>query len=178
MKPYPFVLTIGMLLAAATLWAQGPANPDAGPPGKARWCGERHGGQRGMHRFRPFFQEGVLFSPESLMANSARIGLSEQQQGAIQEEIKKSMNRFLDLKWKMQKEEQVMETLLKPDKVDEKQVMAQLDKILGIEDEIKKTHATLLVRLKNILTPEQQAKLRDLQKNAPPESPEPLPPDT
>lgn len=39
--------------------------------------------------------------------------------------------------------------------------MGQLDKLLAAVREIKRTQLTLLVRIKNRLTPEQQARLRE-----------------
>jgi Spy/CpxP family protein refolding chaperone len=48
--------------------------------------------------------------------------------------------------------------------VDEGKVMAQLDRVLAIEKEAKKTQIALLVRIKNLLTPGQQTKMSALQK--------------
>jgi Spy/CpxP family protein refolding chaperone len=47
--------------------------------------------------------------------------------------------------------------------VDEQQVLAQLERVLAAEREIKKEQVTLLVRIKNKLTPEQQGKLAELR---------------
>jgi Spy/CpxP family protein refolding chaperone len=54
--------------------------------------------------------------------------------------------------------------LLQEKPVDETRVLAQVDRILTLEKEIKKTQITLLVRIKNVLTPAQQARLAELQK--------------
>jgi len=59
-----------------------------------------------------------------------------------------------------------METLvsqLKQQTVDEQQVLAQLDKVLDLEREIKRAQMGLMVRIKNKLTREQQARLRQLR---------------
>jgi Spy/CpxP family protein refolding chaperone len=48
--------------------------------------------------------------------------------------------------------------------VDESRVLGQADRILALEKEIKKTHLTLLVRVKNLLTREQQAKLSEIRR--------------
>jgi Spy/CpxP family protein refolding chaperone len=47
--------------------------------------------------------------------------------------------------------------------VDESQTLAQLEKVLAAEREIKREQVTLLVRIKNKLTPEQQGKLLELR---------------
>jgi len=53
--------------------------------------------------------------------------------------------------------------LAKQPHVDEQQILAQLEKVLAAEREIKKEQVTLLVRIKNKLTPEQQGKLAELR---------------
>ncbi len=53
--------------------------------------------------------------------------------------------------------------LLKQSSADESQVMSQLDKVLSSEREIKRTQISLLVRIKNKLTPDQQAHLQRLR---------------
>jgi len=47
--------------------------------------------------------------------------------------------------------------------VDEQQVLAQLEKLLAAEREIKREQVMLLVRIKNKLTSEQQGKLLELR---------------
>jgi Spy/CpxP family protein refolding chaperone len=42
-------------------------------------------------------------------------------------------------------------------------VVAKMDQVLKIENEVKKQQATLLVRIKNVLTAEQQTRLRELR---------------
>jgi len=42
-------------------------------------------------------------------------------------------------------------------------VLQQADKVMALEHDIKKIQLTLLIRIKNTLTPEQIAKLRQLR---------------
>jgi Spy/CpxP family protein refolding chaperone len=56
---------------------------------------------------------------------------------------------------------------VKQPRVDEQQALAQLEKVLATEREIKRQQVTLLVRIKNKLTPEQQAKLSELRTKPP-----------
>jgi len=53
--------------------------------------------------------------------------------------------------------------LARQQRVDEQQVLAQLEKVLAAEREIKREQVTLLVRIKNKLSPEQQGKLSELR---------------
>ena len=104
-----------------------------------------------------------LFPPELVMQYQQAIGLSEEQRNLIKAEIQKAQAHFTDLQWQLQSETETMASLLKEPKADEQQVLAQLDKILNLEREIKRTQITLVVRIKNSLTPEQQARLRELK---------------
>jgi len=47
--------------------------------------------------------------------------------------------------------------------VDETAVLAQVDKVLALERQVKRTQILLLVRIKNLLTEPQQAKLAELR---------------
>jgi Spy/CpxP family protein refolding chaperone len=107
-----------------------------------------------------------LFPPELLMQNQQAIGLSDAQRTAIQKEIQTAQSTFTEWQWKLQNEVEHMATLIKQDHVDEQKVLTQLDQILNIEREIKRTHFTLVIRIKNKLTPDQIAKLVELKKQS------------
>ena len=104
-----------------------------------------------------------LFPPELVMQYQQAIGLSEEQRDLIKAEIQKAQARFTDLQWQLQSEVETMASLLRAPRADEQQTLAQLDKILGLERELKRAQFTLVVRIKNILSPEQQARLRELK---------------
>jgi Spy/CpxP family protein refolding chaperone len=108
-----------------------------------------------------------LFPPELVMQNRQALGLSEEQKAAIKDELMKASARFNDLNWQMQDEMETMANLTKGTTVDEQRVLAQLDKILNIEREVKRTQISLSIRLKNKLTAEQQTQLQQLQQMQP-----------
>ena len=125
-----------------------------------------------------------LFPPELVMSNQKAIRLTSQQQESIQAALKKAQARFFDLMWRLHAEGEEMDLLLRQQPVNEEQALEQLNKILEIENEIKRTHFPLLVRIRNILSPEQRAQLDAIRKQSshrrqgPPRPPEgPLPPD-
>ena len=60
----------------------------------------------------------------------------------------------------------MMASIVKQERLDEGQTLAQLDKILNLEREIKRAHFTLIVRLKNALTPEQQTRLQEIKRKS------------
>ena len=98
------------------------------------------------------------------MAQSEEVGLTEQQRATIKAEIQKVQARFLDAQWDMQEQTSRMTRLLQQRPVEEAKVLEQADKIMGLEREIKRAHLTLLVRIKNTLTPDQITKLEASRK--------------
>ena len=104
-----------------------------------------------------------FFSPELVIQHQEAIGLSPEQKDAFKTEIRQAQLKFTELQWKLQDEMEKMLSLVKQPRPDEQQVLAQLDKVLSAEREVKREQIALLVRIKNKLTPEQQAKLADLR---------------
>ncbi|HEY6971480.1 MAG TPA: periplasmic heavy metal sensor [Candidatus Angelobacter sp.] len=106
---------------------------------------------------------GSFFPPELVIQNQQAIGLSDEQKTYFRTEIRDAQLKFTDLQWKLQDEMEKMVSLVKQPRVDEQQVMAQLDKVLTAEREIKRAQIALLVHIKNKLTADQQAKLEDIR---------------
>lgn len=105
---------------------------------------------------------GNLFPPELIMQHQQALGLSEEQKNFVKTELLKTQTRFTELQWGLQEEVEKLSAAVKQDQVDETQALAQLDKVLGVEREIKRTYIGLLLRIKNKLTPEQQSRLREI----------------
>ncbi len=105
-----------------------------------------------------------LFSPELVMQYRQEINLTAVQSKSLRDEIQKAQTKFLDMQFDMQAEKEKLVLLLKARPVDESAVLAQLDKVLDREREIKKTQIALLIRIKNQLTAEQQNKLTELRR--------------
>jgi len=106
-----------------------------------------------------------VFPPELVMKYSYEIGLDDNQRTAIKAEIQKAQTKFLDLQWQVQAETQKMVQLLQAPSIDEANVLALADKVMDVEREVKKTHLSLLIRIKNILSQKQQARLMELRKS-------------
>jgi Spy/CpxP family protein refolding chaperone len=104
-----------------------------------------------------------LFPPELVMKHSQDLGLDERQRTAVKENVQKAQSKFLDLQWELQEESQKMVRLLQARPVDEAAVLAEADKVLALERDIKRTQLSLLVRLKNLLSESQQARLMELR---------------
>ena len=104
-----------------------------------------------------------LFPPELVLANQKAIGLDDAQRNYLRAEVLKAQTRFTELQFQLQEAMESLVGLLKQTPVDEVQVMAQLDKVLNAEREVKRTQIALMVRIKNKLTPEQQSRLRKMR---------------
>ena len=105
----------------------------------------------------------LLFDPDLIMSRQNAIGLSDAQKTYLHAEMLKAQTRFTELQWQLQDAMEGLIVLLKQSKVDEAQVSAQLDKVLASEREIKRAQISLLVRIKNNLTEEQQHRLQALR---------------
>ncbi|HSP16086.1 MAG TPA: periplasmic heavy metal sensor [Thermoanaerobaculia bacterium] len=101
-----------------------------------------------------------LFPPELIMAHSQDIGLQDKQRDIVKSEVQKAQSRFFDLQWQAKEETDKMVKLLQQSPLDETKILEQADRVMSLEREIKRTHLSLLIRLRNMLTPEQQGKLQ------------------
>jgi Spy/CpxP family protein refolding chaperone len=104
-----------------------------------------------------------VFPPELIMKHAPEIGIDDKQRAAIKEAVQRTQSRFLDAQWELQAETEKMLKLLQATPVDETAVLAQADRVMDLERQIKKTHLALLVRLKNLLSDAQKAKLQELR---------------
>ena len=104
-----------------------------------------------------------LFPPELVMQQQQAIGLKPEQRTAITRAIKDFQGKVLDLQWQMQEETGRFGELLDKPLVDQAAALAQIDKVLAVEREVKRAHIGLLIQIKNQLTAEQQARLAQLR---------------
>jgi Spy/CpxP family protein refolding chaperone len=101
------------------------------------------------------------------MRHQGEIGLTSAQQEAITEAMAESQKKLVQLQWRSEAESEKLTKLLRSDAVDETAALAQAERVLQVEQEIKQTHLALLIRIKNQLTPAQQKKLRELRPRHP-----------
>jgi len=139
MKRKVYLMCVVLVLVAARFWAE---QPSADPLAE------------------------YLYPPELVMQNQQVLGLTEEQKTAIRKDIQTAQSAFTDWQWKLQDQVETLVSLIKQDRIDEQKVLTQLDQILNLEREIKRTHFTLVVRIKNKLTSDQIAKLAELKKQA------------
>lgn len=111
--------------------------------------------------------ERTLFTPELVMENQAAIALTDTQRDAILKQLDVDQKDLLHLQWELQGEKEKLVKVLDVDVVDEKAADAAAAAVMAKENAVKAAHLRMLVRLKNQLTPAQQAKLRALREPAP-----------
>lgn len=109
----------------------------------------------------PLFQ--TLFPPELIMQHRRAIGLDDEQRDAISRLISDLQGRVLSLQWELMAEVEQLGTVTSPSRVDLDRALDQMDAVLDLEGEIKEAHLEMLVRIKNLLTPEQQRRLEELR---------------
>ena len=141
----PSILALAFVLSASTLAAQGAPQGQRGP------------GPAGDDWGRNFFP------PEMVMQHQSEIGLQDAQRAALSSAIQQAQAKFMDMQWKLSAEGEKMGRLLQGARVDETQVLEEVDRILALEREIKKAQISLMVRIKNTLTAAQQSKLAEIR---------------
>ena len=106
----------------------------------------------------------AMFPPEMIMQHTRELGLTDEQKMFMRAEIQRTTTRFNELQWQLQDAMEALHETMKSDSVNEQQALAQLDKVLDAEREIKRLHIGMAIRIKNKLTPEQQAKLHAMHR--------------
>ena len=105
----------------------------------------------------------LMFPPDMIMGHARQLNLTDEQKAFMRAEIQKTTTTFQELQWKLQDQMELLQETMKSSSVNEAQALAQLDKVLDVEREIKRLHIGLAVRLKNRLTPEQQEQLHKMR---------------
>jgi hypothetical protein len=108
-----------------------------------------------------------LFPPELVMANQQAINLTDRQRQSLQQAMKDAQGKFIDLQFRMSTEVENLQHLIQPANVDETRVLDQVDRVLSVEREVKRAQLSLMIRIKNMLTEQQQARLGVLRRQGP-----------
>lgn len=104
-----------------------------------------------------------LFPPEVVMQHQGEIGITDAQRSTLTTAIQQAQSKFVETQFKLSAEGEKLARLLQGATIDESQALEQIDRILSMEREMKRAQMGLLIRIKNALTPAQQAKLMQLR---------------
>ncbi|MEM7416252.1 MAG: hypothetical protein AAF389_12185 [Gemmatimonadota bacterium] len=105
----------------------------------------------------PLFES--LYPPELIMQHRRAIGLDDEQRDAISRLISDFQGRVISLQWELLDEMQQLGTVTRRSRVDLDEAMDEIGDVLDKEKDIKTAHLEMLVRIKNILRPDQQEML-------------------
>jgi Spy/CpxP family protein refolding chaperone len=150
MKTIIAIVFVGLLVIASVVTGQEPQRPPQPP-----------------HPPNPDPLAHLMFPPEMIMGHARELNLTDEQKAFLRSEVQKATVTFQDLQWKLQDQMEALHDTMKSTSVNEQQALAQLDKVLDIERDIKRLHIALAVRLKNRLTPEQQEQLHKMMDHHP-----------
>ncbi len=110
------------------------------------------------------WMKGKLFPPELIMANQAKLKLTDAQKQVIKTELVRLQARVADAQWDMLQAVDGLEARLDELPTDKDFVMERVDKMLIAETRLKKAHLEALLTIKNALNAEQVAYLKTLTK--------------
>ncbi|HEX6694164.1 MAG TPA: hypothetical protein VF035_05585 [Longimicrobiales bacterium] len=105
----------------------------------------------------------VLYPPELIMLHARAIRLSDDQRRAITAQIGQVQQRVIGMQWQLAEQVQALKQTLAGARIDQDRAIDQLNRVLETEKSIKQAHLEMLVRIKNLLRPEQQAELTRLR---------------
>ena len=112
-----------------------------------------------------------LFPPELIMNHQQELGIDQQQRDAIAKEVEQAHSQIFPMQWKMSAAAEALSKELDAPKIDESKALGLANKVMSIEQEVKRQHLSLLIRIRNLLTDGQRAKLAELRAKASPPAP-------
>lgn len=109
----------------------------------------------------------TLFPPELIMQHRRAIGLEDDQRDAISDMIQELQREVVRLQWKLLDEIEQLTEVTGGTRVDLDRALDQMDSVLETEKQIKQAHLEMLIRIKNLLTAEQQGRLEEFRRGPP-----------
>lgn len=105
----------------------------------------------------------LLFTPEEIMQHRRAIDLNDEQRDGITRLIEELQGRLVGLQWRLLDETEAVKEAMEGPRVDLDRVMDRFGKAQDTEMDIKRVHLELLIRIKNILSPQQQEEILRLR---------------
>jgi len=105
-----------------------------------------------------------LFTVDLVMRFASNIDLSDKQKEDIKEAYKATEATTVDIRWDMREETGKLVRLSDTTSIDANEILDQANIVMTLEKDMKLAQLGLLVKVKNILTPEQQEQLKTLRR--------------
>ncbi len=106
--------------------------------------------------------KGKLFPPNIILENQAELNLTKEQFKAIRAAVVEVQAAVAELEWDMREAQHNVMAELDKSPVNEKRVLEHVSAVLAAENRVKKQQMTMLIRVRNLLTPDQVAYLESL----------------
>ena len=107
--------------------------------------------------------QSEFFNVDMILKYRSEIDLSEEQAKTIKSLYNSSMSEFNSLKWDLDYAFKELKEAISPAKVDLELAESKMQTVLELEEKLKMQRLAMFVELKNELTSEQQAKLKELR---------------
>jgi len=104
-----------------------------------------------------------LYAPDMLIRHADEVGLDEGQKQFITSQARDNRQRYIEMQQNLQAQMAALADLVRQDHPDEQEALAQLDKVLAAERDIKRAQLSMALAIRGRLTPEQQAKAKELR---------------
>jgi Spy/CpxP family protein refolding chaperone len=158
------------LAVAALACGQGPGpgmgpgmNPGMGPgPGGMRGDGPMHHEGRGPGPMHEGPRSGFGLPGGKWWTNPEmvkRLSLTADQQRKMDDVLQQSRLKLIDLTATLQKEEVMMEDLMRGPQLDDSKILPAVDRIAQARAELEKANARMMLGIRHVLTPAQWEKL-------------------
>ena len=105
----------------------------------------------------------ALFPPDLIMQHRSEIGLTDEQRDAISRLLQDVEGRVRRMQRELVDQMRQLTDNMKATRVDLDRALDQLDKVLDTEKRIKQANLEMLIRIKNLLSADQQAALARFQ---------------
>jgi len=102
-----------------------------------------------------------LYPPDLIMRHQQRLGITEEQRREMLKQVRAFQDEVAELQWNLQNEQQLLRQALAENAIDGAAVMPLVERVLQMESEFKRAHIKLLIAIKNALTDEQIAMIRE-----------------
>lgn len=146
-------LALSWTLAGAVLAGPPPPRPagPGGPPGPFR---------SDLSPLSPTLRD--LYPPELILENQGALAMTEDQIQALKKMLQDTHTASLDIQITLQRHVEALRNALRGPRVDEVAALAAADKVMQLESATKRTHLSMLIRIKNLLTPDQIRRIESL----------------
>jgi len=98
---------------------------------------------------------GRLFAPELLLAHRVDLNLSDAQRDTLRREIVAVQSKVPEIDYEMLDRATAVQAMLDKRPIDDKAVLAEVDRLLQAEMKKKELYLAMLINLRNMLTPAQ-----------------------